>query len=103
MKPVKMVMQRNSGISLVIIIYLCLGSLMVVSTINAFSPSAPEISDVGAENNTPSHQAEFGEEFLFEIIVAVIIAHLLFSKFWPIYLGFQTVCFVPDSPPPKYA
>jgi len=76
---------------------------MVVSTINAFSPSAPEISDVGAENNTPSHQAEFGEEFLFEIIVAVIIAHLLFSKFWPIYLGFQTVCFVPDSPPPKYA
>jgi hypothetical protein len=97
-------MQRNSGISLaILVICLCLGSLIVVSTINSVSLSTQEISEPGAEDNSPSFQTEFGEEFLFEVIVGAIIAPLLFSKFGPINLGFQAVSFVPVSPPPKYA
>ena len=99
-----MVIQRNSQISLaILIICLCFGSLVVMPMMNAFSLAAAEISDVGAENNDPSDQAELDEEFLFETIVGVIIAQFFFSKFGPMNLDFQTACLAPISPPPKYA
>ena len=104
MKPIKMAMQRNSEISLaILLICLCLGSLVVIPTLSAFSPSTSEISEAGAENKDPSNQIEFNEEFLLEAIVGVIIAHLVFSKFGPINLDFQAACLAPVSPPPKYA
>ena len=104
MKPIKMAVQRNSKISLaILLICLCLSSLVVIPMINTFSLSAPEISEAGAENNDPSNQAEADEEFLFEAIVGIIIAKLIFSKFGPINLDFQPACLAPVSPPPKYA
>jgi hypothetical protein len=104
MKPLKMVIQRNARISLaILIICLCLGSLVVMPMANAFRLAASEISDVGAENNDPSDQTGLDEEFLFETMAGVIIAQFIFSKFGPMNLNFQTACFAPVSPPPKYA
>ena len=104
MKPAKMAVQRNSEISLaILLICLCLGSLVVIPTLSAFSPSTSENSETGAENNDPSYQTEFDEELLLEAIVGIIIAHLVFSKFGPINLDFQTACLALVSPPPKYA
>ncbi len=104
MEPIKTAMRHNAGISLVVpLICLCLGGLVVLPMINAFSRPASEISEIGAEKNDSSNQSESDEEFLFETIVGVIIARLIFSKFGPINLDFQTACLAPVSPPPKNA
>ena len=98
-----MVTQRSSRISLVIlVICLCLGSLADLPMVSAFGPSALELSEAGAENNDPSSQIEFDEDFLLETIAGVINAQLIFSKYGQANLGFQTACLAPVSPPPKY-
>jgi hypothetical protein len=97
-------MQRSYRISLAALICcLCLGSLVAMPMINAFSTSALEISEIDAENNGPSSQTEFGEEFLFETIVGAIIAYLFFSKSKSMSPDFRTAYLSPHFPPPKYS
>jgi hypothetical protein len=99
-----MVTQRSSRISLaILIICLCLGSLVAMPVINAFGPSALEISDVSAENNDSSNLTEFDEDFLLEAIMGVTNAHLIFSNCRQANLGFQIACPAPVFPPPKSA
>ena len=99
-----MVIQRSSRVFLaILVICLCLGGLAAMPMINAFNPSIWEISEVDTENNNPSSQTEFDEDFLFKTIVGDINAHLIFSKYGQANLGFQTACVAPVSPPPKYA
>lgn len=103
-KLIKMVTWRSSRISLaILVICLSLVSLAAMPVMNTFSPSALEIFEADTENNDPSEQTEFDEDFLFETIVGDINAHLIFSKCGRANLGFQTACLAPVSPPPKYA
>ncbi len=97
-----MVKLCNFQVSLVtLILCLCLGSLVSLPIFNVVGIPAIEISEVNSENFNFINQAEFDEEYSILTIVSATIAGLVFSKYKPINLNFQTVCLLPHFPPPK--
>jgi hypothetical protein len=85
-----------------LILCLCLGSVAILSFIQA-SPSAPEISGIDAENYNLFDHAEFDDDFFVISIVGAAIAEQNFSKSRSTNLDFQSASLSPVSPPPKHA
>ena len=74
---------------------LCFGSQAILPMSNAVGLSVLDVSEIDFDQN------EF-EEDLLATIVTTAITGLIFSKYGSINLDFQTTCFSPVSPPPKY-
>ena len=99
-----MIKQRSSRISLVtLILFLCLGSLVILPMLNVVGISVPEISGGDLENYNLLDQVEFNEELLIGTIIGTTIADLFFSKPRPMNLDFQIAYLSPVSPPPKHS
>jgi len=99
-----MINQRSSRNTLVtLILYLCLGSLVILPLHIAVGLSAPEISGVDLRDYNLLDQVEFDGDFFIVTIMGTTIADQYFSKSRPMNLDFQTACLSPVSPPPKHS
>ena len=92
---------RNSSVTL--ILYLCLGSLVILPLLIAVGLSKPEISEIDLRDYHMLDQLEFDEDFIIVTIMGTTIADQRFSKSRLINLDFQTACLSPVSPPPKHS
>jgi len=99
-----MINQRSSRTSLVtLILYLCLGSLVILPLLIAVGLSVPEISEIDLRDYHMLDQLEFDEDFIIVTIMGTTIADQFFSKSRLMNLDFQTACLSPISPPPKHS
>lgn len=84
----------------VLILWFCLGSLILPPGIGTGGSFAPMYSGIDLENYDPLSQNETDDDFFVPLLTG-IVAGLIVSSFQARNLYFQPASLSPDSPPPK--
>lgn len=83
-----------------LILWFCLGSLILLPVIGTGSSFAPMYSGIDLENHDPLNQNETDDDF-FVVLLTGIVASLMVSPLRTQDLALQPASLSPDSPPPK--
>lgn len=98
----EMIKQYASRISwITLVLYLCLGSLVLLPVLLIVGTSTPSIQAIDLENSSSFDPSEFDDDFFVLLVGELTIAVSIFSKFRGINLDFQSAFLSPDSPPPR--
>lgn len=98
----EMIKQYASRIPwITLVLYLCLGSLVLLPVLLIVGTSTPSIHAIDLENSSSFDSSEFDDDFFVLLVGELTIAVSIFSKFRGINLDFQSAFLSPDSPPPR--
>ena len=82
-------------------LWLCIGSLIVLPVLSGGSSFAPRFSEIDLENYEPFDPLETDDDLFVLFVTGAIATGLIFSKSQAQALDFQSAFLSPDSPPPK--
>lgn len=92
---------RNALVTL--ILWLCLGSLVILPIVNGISPSTPGFLEIDLEDYDTFDETDTDDDFLVSPFERAAILGSWHLKLRTINLDFQSALLSPDSPPPKQA
>lgn len=86
-----------------LILWLCLGSLVILPVVNENNLWISGISEFDIENSNILDPTETDDDFLVFSMTGIVGVIPVFSQPQTTKLNFQSACLAPDSPPPKYS
>jgi hypothetical protein len=84
-----------------LMLWLCIGSLIVLPVLTGDSSCAPRFAEIDLENYDPLNPLETDDDLFILFITGGIATGLTFSESRAQELDFQAAFLSPDSPPPK--